>query len=344
MDISVFQYVGGSIENMVNALILDGAANLMGAITPIVVTGVTIYLMVQGYLQIYGKTDNLAIDVLWTCLLVILITSLTLNVSNYTEFVVGGVKALRDGLTTGILTNSGSEETVYKNLDSLLQIGIDQAAFCLEQIGTLPSSWDWIICAVIIAGAVAGLTSISAMIVIGSEFLLTMLLIVGPIFIVMACFPITRRFIDNWMGKIFEQILIQLFGVTIISMAMRLTSGFITGVNITTASDSNPIGIAIQILIVCGILAFVIRQIPSLAASLSGGFASAMMKLSDATGVSQQTAGMALKAGQVGNQKYQAWRAGLGNSIGSAGAVSQPKHNLSTDLQERISAHNLKHK
>jgi len=53
---------------------------------------------------------------------------------------------------------------------------------------------------------------------------------------------------------------------------------------------------------------------------------------------------MASKASDVGNQKYQAWRSGLGNSIGSAGAVSQPKQNLSIDLQDRISAHNLKHK
>ena len=278
MDVAVFQFIGGTIENLTKSFIVDGAGNLMDAIKPLVISCVTIYIMTQAYLQIMGKTDDLAIDVFKTCFIVMCITTLTLNIDYYTTYIVGGVTALGDGLANSILpsNNSGS---IYGSLDALLKTGIDQVTFCFSQAGWKASSWMWVFCAIAIILAIGGLTLISAIIIIGTKFLLTILLVIGPVFIIAACFPLTRRFIDNWIGKIFENILVQVFVVAISFLAIKIIEGFLDQNDITVNELSNPAGIVIQIVIICAILVFVIRQIPNLAGSLAGGFASAMMQL-----------------------------------------------------------------
>ena len=335
MEIAVFQFIGYSIENMTNSFIVDGAGNLIDAIKPLVISCVTIYLMTQAYVQIMGKTDDLAIDVFKTGVVVICITTLTLSVDNYTTYVVDGVKALGDGLTSAILPNNNNQ-SVFGALDNLLQKGIDQAVYCFERAGWSPSSWMWVFCAIAIIIAIGGLTAISATIIIGTKFILTMLLVIGPIFMIAACFPLTRKFIDSWLGKLFENILVQVFAITIIFLAIRIIDTFISNNDISTDEYSNPAGIVIQIAIICAILVYVIRQIPNLAGSLAGGFASAMMQLPNLPKLQPKDPKQ--------DPPRDSWEKQQQNRIENGGAKtgSTPKNDLSRDLKDRIAQHNLK--
>lgn len=337
MDIAVFQFIGISIENMTNSFIVDGAGNLIDAIKPLVISCVTIYLMTQAYVQVMGKTDDLAIDVFKTCVIVISITTLTLNVDNYTTYVVEGVKALGDGLASAVLPDN-NKVGVFGSLDSLLEKGIDQAVYCFEMAGWSPSTWMWAFCAGTIILAIGGLTAVAATIIIGTKFLLTMLLVIGPIFLIAACFPLTRKFIDSWLGKIFENLLVQVFIIALVFLAIKIIDTFIEANDVSTAEFSNPAGIVIQIAIICGILIYVIRQIPNLAGSLAGGFASAMMQLPK------------LPKPQPNDPKQDlprdSWDKQQQNRIENGGAKtgSTPKNDLSRDLRDRIAEHNLKNR
>ena len=337
MDVGVFNFIGLSIENMTNAFILDGAGNLIDAIKPLVISCVTIYLMTQAYLQIMGKTDDLAIDTFKTGVVVICITTLTLNIDNYTMYVVGGVKYLGDGLTSALLPRAISGN-MFEALDGLLEKGIDQAVYCFERAGWSPSSWMWVFCAITIIIAIGGLTTVAATIIIGTKFILTMLLVIGPIFIIAACFPLTRKFIDSWLGKLFENILIQVFIVTIVFFALSMINKFIEVNDISRAEYSNPAGIVIQIAIICAILVYVIRQIPNLAGSLAGGFASAMMQLPNLPKLQPKDPKQ--------DSPRSSWEKQQQNRIENGGAKtgSAPKNDLSRDLKDRIDQHNLKGK
>ncbi|HFU0229605.1 TPA: type IV secretion system protein [Vibrio parahaemolyticus] len=341
MDIAVFQYIGISIDNATQHFIVEGVGNLIDAIKPIVITCVSIYLMTQAYLQIAGKSDDLAVDVIIISTVVICITTLTLNVANYTNYVIEGVQALGSGLASSILPSHGGQ-SVYEALDSLLQTGVEQMSYCFGKIGMTPSTWIWFFCGLLIILSVGTLSLVSACIVIGTKFLLTMLLIVGPIFIVMACFPPTRKFIDNWMGKVFENILVQLFGVAVVFMVIELVNRFIQGNDLTAGSEENPAAIAVQVVAVSVILSFVIKQIPNLAGGLAGGFASTLLTPSlPRINPDERTPD---SADRINNR--ETWAQQQQNQISSGGAKSNaaPSNELSQDLRDRIAEHNMKNK
>ncbi|EOC1853662.1 type IV secretion system protein [Vibrio parahaemolyticus] len=341
MDIAVFQYIGISIDNATQHFIVEGVGNLIDAIKPIVITCVSIYIMMQAYLQIAGKSDDLAVDVIIISTVVICITTLTLNVANYTNYVIEGVQALGDGLASSILP-SHEGKSVYEVLDSLLQTGVKQMAYCFGKLGIAPSTWIWFFCGLFIIASVGTLSLVAACIIIGTKFLLTMLLIVGPIFIVMACFPPTRKFIDSWMGKVFENVLVQLFGVAVIFMVIDLVNKFIKGNDLTTGDEGNPAAIAVQVVAVSAILSFVIKQIPNLAGGLAGGFASSLMTLPMprlSPDERPQDSPDRIKNRETWAQQQQ-------NQISGGGAKpnAAPRNELSQDLRDRIAEHNMKNK
>ncbi|WP_337913658.1 type IV secretion system protein [Vibrio cholerae] len=341
MDISIFQYISSSFENLLHAFVINGSQGIMNSIKPMVYTCVSIYIMAQAYLQIMGKSDDLAVDVITTCLTVLCLSHLTLNVGNYTEYIIGGVEALGTGLA-GAMSGNSDSTNLYQTLDNLLQVGIEQMSYCFSKVGIAPASWMWFFCGVVVIVAIGGVTSIAALIILGTKFLLAILLVVGPIFIIMACFPLTRRFLDNWVGKVFENILVQVFAVALINMMMQIMETYMSANNLSNSGDANPAAIIVQIAVIAVILVYVYRQIPNLAGSLAGGVASALLTLPKMS--------MRLDARSPESldriQNRQTWAQQQQNQISAGGAKpgTTPKHDLSQDLFDRIAAHNLKNK
>ncbi|EIK4811117.1 hypothetical protein EM61_020160 [Vibrio parahaemolyticus] len=341
MDISIFQYISLSFDNLLQAFVVTGSQNIMDGIKPIVYTCVSIYIMSQAYGQIMGATDDLAIDVFKTCIIVLCLSNLTLNTGNYTDYIVGGIEALSEGLA-GAMSGNGGGSDIYKTLDDMLQVGINQFNYCWDKVGLDPSTWMWFGAGFAAILAIGAVTSVAALVILGTKFILAMLLVVGPIFITMACFPPTRRFLDNWMGKVFENILVQVFGVALILMMMQIMNAYIDENNLTTGGDANPTAIIVQIAVISVILVYVYLQIPNLAGSLAGGFASAMLSLPKTSRKPDQRPPESLDR----IQNRETWTQQQQNQISGGGAKTgtQPKNDLSQDLRDRIAEHNLKNK
>lgn len=354
MDLSVFQFISATIENATNDFLVGGLTGLMDALAPFILISVTIYIIGLGYLQVFGKSDDLLFDVIKHCLVVTCITGLALNIENYTTYVIGSVEALASGLASAI-SGQPQNSNIYQNLDGLLQKGIEQAGYSFSQVDWPPTTWTWMLIGIIVLTAIGSLTLVSATIIIGTKFLLTFLLILGPLFFVFACFPITRRYLDSWIAKVFENVLVQVLGVMVITLAIKTIQVFIRSNNINgvTETDANTIGIAVQIVVVVGILLFVIRQIPNLAGSLAGGFASASMSIKDLkSGATAGVAGLA-SAGKMWNDlkgkepsersQRDTWEQQQANKI-TSGDSNQSRDPVSQVVRDQIEKHNRMNK
>lgn len=283
--VEIFSYIGTNIDKATEKFILDGVRNLIDSIKILVITGVTLYIMFKSYLQIMGKADGLLRDTVIHCIIVICITSLSLNAANYTAYLIGGVEAFAGGLASTISAAAGAGTsdggTVFNTLDKLLIQAIQQANVCFAKMSLWKTeTWDWIFSAFAVLVSLGALTLCASVIIIGSKFLLTMLLLLGPLFLSAACFPVTRRYFDSWVGKLMENCLVQVFGVAVTTLLISIVKNFIK-INHLGQGDANPIAIAAQITILSGVMFYILRQIPNLAGSLSGGFASASMTLRD---------------------------------------------------------------
>ncbi|GAL14620.1 inner membrane protein of type IV secretion of T-DNA complex VirB6 [Vibrio astriarenae] len=221
VTISPFTFLGGTIENLVNKFLVTGAGNMMDWLSPIVLVGVALYFMMKGYEQLFGDSRELAPDVVKRCLIILCITALALNVDNYTDYVMEFINALGAELSAAVYSGEQTPVSVYQSLDSMLIKGIGQVSQALSRVGlTSPSTWDWIITAVVILVGMCGLTITAALIVIGTEFMLKILLVVGPLFLVAVCFPATRPHFDNWTKKIIEMVFIKMFALAVITLGL----------------------------------------------------------------------------------------------------------------------------
>ena len=324
--VEIFSYIGTNIDKATERFILDGVRNLIDSIKILVITGVTLYIMFKSYLQIMGKADGLLRDTITHCIIVICITSLSLNAANYTAYLIGGVEAFAGGLshaistTTGMVSGMHDGGNIFNVLDDLLISAIEQTTACFAKMSLWKTeTWDWIFSAFAVLVSLGALTLCASVIIIGSKFLLTMLLLLGPLFLSAACFPVTRRYFDSWVGKLMENCLVQVFGVAVTTLLISIVEHFLK-TNSLGQGDANPVAIAAQITILSGVMFYILRQIPNLAGSLSGGFASASMTLRDAinpAGKVAQATGYALGATgyAISSAATQARRADMQNQI-----------------------------
>ena len=206
----------------------------------------------------------------------------------------------------------------------------------------------WLLVAVVILAVVCVLTIISAIIIIGTKFLLTMLFVIGPLFIAFALFPITRKFFDSWVTKIVENVLVQIFGVIIISMAIEIISTFI-GKNNPTVEGINPTGVMVQISVVAAILTWVVKQIPNLSGSLAGGFASGSLTFKET--MAPAAAAMKLLSGpQKSKKEYNketpqrdSWADQQANQVSKGNAQASPQQTKGSQaINDKIAEHNRK--
>ncbi|GAL13892.1 inner membrane protein of type IV secretion of T-DNA complex VirB6 [Vibrio astriarenae] len=147
-SIAPFSYLGETINNLTKTFIVYGTGNMMDWLKPIVLVGVAMYFMVKGYQQLFGDSRELAPDVVKQSVIILCITTLALNVSEYTLYIKGFIDVLGAELSAAIHSGNNTPDTVYDSLDKLLIDGIGQASQSLGHVGiTSPSSWGWIISA-----------------------------------------------------------------------------------------------------------------------------------------------------------------------------------------------------
>ncbi|MGI2049888.1 type IV secretion system protein [Shewanella oncorhynchi] len=269
----VFRWIGDAIKLVTDKLLIEGVANVTSGLSPLILSAVTLYITVRAWLLIWGNSDGLFSELIVTSVKIVLITFLTLNASNYTQYVIETVNGWELALTSLIVPQSQTN-TVMGMLDVSLNTALDQIAFAWEKIDYSPSTWGWAFAALVIMIAYLPLTIVIAILVIGAQFMLTVLLIIGPIFISFAMFPITRRFFDSWIAKVFENVLVLVFGVMIIGFVMSLFNQFVISADLTKP-NIHPIATSLMLVPIVAILYYIVRQIPNLAGALSGGFASA---------------------------------------------------------------------
>lgn len=282
MDISIFNYIGETINNATTFFISNTIQNIMDTIKVATTLGVTIYIMLKAYLQIIGKTDALLRDTTIHCLVVISITGLSLNSVHYTTYLISGIENLATGLSLSFTSSIGVVEyNIFKMLDKLLLKAIEQANECFIKMSLWDlETWDWILSAMVILFSIGSVTLLACVIIMGTKFVLTLLFLLGPLFLSLSCFPLTRRFFDAWISKLMENCLIQVFGISIISLSVSIIDNFMAS-NKLNNNDINPIAISIQITILSGIIFYIIRQIPILSGALSSSFSAAAMTLTD---------------------------------------------------------------
>jgi len=299
------------------------------------VVGVTLFITIYGVLVIAGKIQMPFQDFVVKAGKIAIIAAIALNAGNYMEWVVGSIQGLESGLV-GAMTEGGSEldtTDTYALLDSSIGIGAKKAADAWEKIGEI--SWyniggwlTWLIATLLIYIAVTLL-----FLICGALVVLTLMLAVGPLFIMALIWAPTAGFFDRWLSQVLTYIFTILFLTAVLSMAITVFSEILTATDFDDPMV-NPTFISLQILMIALILGYLITQVPGMASGLAGGaglgalsmrqLVGAVMNPSRALGRMMMPSGNSSRTNSVSNS---------GNA-GRMNTVSNPGYR--TALQERL--------
>jgi type IV secretion system protein VirB6 len=127
--------------------------------------------------------------------------------------------------------------------------------------------------AVVLFWAVAGLADMFCFaIYLVSKIMLVLYIALGPLFVGLVLFAPTRSIFERWVGSLISCVILQIAVVVYLSILLTCTAAILAAVQAAATGDSvAAIGVLFAGIIFFMLGAFVALQLPSFAASLSGG-------------------------------------------------------------------------
>ena len=254
--------------------------SLVTYITPLVTTGLGIYIILQAYHYYKMGLDESILDISRRMVGWILIAMLALNAGNYEKMAkmvykfpdeiasaFNGTEIKGNALDTSRKTSDEVMKAIYekgdKEYDNWFGISAKFTVFAI----------NWLISKAIIA---CFLCIIFAFYLVAKVSLLITLM-VGPLFVGCLFFPATRHYGMNWINQIFSYTVTILMYMVLISIQQNFFDSWVLAL-LDNMNNGHPIGL------VSGIIAFnmvglpslivffiVMLKIPQMAAALTGG-------------------------------------------------------------------------
>jgi len=279
----IFQFMGDSIDFALRSFVAVTSSRIIFDFTLFATFCTSIYISCMGYAIITGQVQQPFSTFLVKCAKLVLISTLALNAGNYSQWVAGTLQGLQQGVTAAF-SGTDAHANVYQTLDQTLDKGLTIAAKLQEQasgrgvteIGTAIS--EDINAAIVAFSTLLIMLPAGAMIIIANAGL-TLMLGIGPLFIMCLMWPPTAKFFDSWFGMVLNYILRVALLSAVCSFAVAAFSAYTSSVN--PAGDQNTLFTALCMAVMAGILTWLLRETNNIASALAGGMSSVAVTFRD---------------------------------------------------------------
>lgn len=280
----IFQFIGSFLDNALNAFVNVTAGNVITTFTLFALGATTLQLTLQGYSIAFGYVEQPWSNFLKSCVKFILISAFALNDDMYTEWILGSIHSLETAFT-GAFAGADPDvasSTVYQVVDGALGKGWGIAGDLWERA----SNRGWretgmalgeFFNAIIIALA-TGLIAVpvGGMIVVAKTGL-TLLLGIGPFFIMALMWPATARFFDSWFGQVMTYIMRIALLAAVLGLAFKGFDAVINNVDLD--SEQNPLFTSLILITFTAVMFWLLAEANNVAGHLAGGVSSSAITL-----------------------------------------------------------------
>lgn len=263
MAITLFSEIFTKVDTALIDYVATSSSNLITLLVPIFNSMFIIWVTIWGYMAMMGKVEGLLQDSFFRMLRITFIIMLGLTSAQYNSVIVTFLQQTPETIAATLTGSSTSsltgllDNSVTKTFDS----GIDawnRAAW--NDIGQM-------LIAIIILGFGGVLVILLASLILISKITITVLLAIGPLFIISTLFQTTQRFFDSWIGVLMNASFVLILSASLGSIFLTIADNFASGKIDPTLAD------AFAFFILFSMLIFFVKQIPGIAAALGGGFA-----------------------------------------------------------------------
>jgi|SRR5699024_6776670 len=264
------QGIFNSFDAALNDYLLDGVNTLMSAISPVAKTCFAIYILMWGYMHLTNKIEQPVTEMTNAVIKAALILTFALNVSLYTEYVVDFVSNVPPALASLFAGETSSSIDGYTStgvvLDELIAKGFKTGNAAWQKGSIFKGDVGMYLVGAVFYAATGLLVGTAAVLVLTAKIATTVLLVLGPIFILLLFFGSTKNLFNQWLISLVNYILMYVITILLASLIFDMVSGFFDKIDATKGPAA-----ATQIAMASIFGTIALLQSSSLASSLSGG-------------------------------------------------------------------------
>ncbi len=245
----------------------DNTARMATALQPAVVTMAVLYVMVWGYLQLMGGIQEPLVTGVKRILTLALILGSALQLWLYNSVIVDTFFTAPGQLAAGVIGATDSVTVV----DQIIFAGDDAGSLLLQKGGILDGNFSYYIAGFAVY-LIVGLTAIYTMFLLTlSRIALSILLVLGPLFIALLFFETTKKFFESWIAQMANYAFITILTVLVASLMLTLLAT--AAQQAVNAGGGITIAHAVRVCMAAGLTFLVMRQVMPMAAGLASGLA-----------------------------------------------------------------------
>lgn len=299
----VFRFVGDSLSNLADGYIGQTVAKMVGMLGPLALGGVTIFILLYAILIMLGKVSAPATDFIWKLFKIALVSAFALNAGNYQSFVMEPLQGLETGLVESMAGNGVQASSTFEALDIALGKGNSILVYCTAKSTekSLNIAWviAWNVAGMTVAAGVVLFVLLGGAMVVASKFMIAILFGIGPLFVACLLFPVTAPFFDRWLGQVLTKIFTIVFITAAFGVGLQVFDALMTSV--ASKEWESPMFMAVQVLVITLVLAYVMFEAGQNASALGGGAASTAIRLGQVAGIIASPGNAALGAARTFN-------------------------------------------
>lgn len=347
----LLQPIVTKIDSALATYVTNFSSNLIGAIQPIVMTGLVLYFIWVGISYIKGLTEDTLADIGWHIFRVGIIVSIAMTAGTYQSMIATPLQQMPDDLTNTLLGGGNANGTAFVTLvDNILGTGIETATKYYSMVEFSPMAdiagavgdtvGGWFggdataeagasgsqVIAPLICGTAVLVGTILCLIVgcfwyLATKFLLALIVGIGALFIIALVWDNTKSYFGAWLNALLALMLINLMVTACFTIfADIFNSGLqklATSAGQMTDYSELPIGDAIGIFfagLLCCATLLILPAIASMLAQGGGAFGGVMGAVGGASRAVAGGVGASAKGAKTTAQAYNK----AGNAVGEA--------------------------
>ena len=269
MAITIFSDAFTKMDETIINILGNQTAALISVISPIIIACFGLYLLLIAMSYIKGGAEpiDLGVDLIYRFIAWSVILGVAINAGTYTSIVVAIVTELPTEL--GNVISGTTSAPVTNGLDGLLDLYYNAMADLYEDIDFFDVGgmvFATLVCGILLVCAIPFIIAAGAFILL-AKIMSSILLVLGPLFIVLALFPATRQYFSLWVGQAVNYILM----LVVLQILATIQIQFLTDV-VNTGVELN-LMTSLSIGATSLLFFVVVLKVPDLTAALSNGLA-----------------------------------------------------------------------
>jgi len=317
MDWQIFGQLSGLIQSPLIAATQNVVGTMISAVTGILQSVLAVYIAFTGYQMFAGHMAEPVRDV-WLRIVKGAFVVFLLTTGNYTAYVTNLVLT---GIPHDISTALGGDGVSAAIFDHLWNVAFKGGLSVLNHVNWYDFGIEGLVLAYWFAAVIACVLCFA--IWQSAQILLALFVAIGPLVCPMLLFSATRSIFERWIGALLGMLFLQVMVIVLLTVLLQAENSLLLGAVANTNVIAQMQGLFAPI-IMFGIAALLVWQLPGAATALAGGMHFHAYALHQATfgkAAAGAAAGAATGAAVVGALAKRGAKAGASGIARAYGAA-----------------------